>query len=374
MKLSKKGQGVGLIAVIVMLALLYFIFRYNTQAFDFVMTAGDAQAHLVTSFTEVEKAKYFAKDAFRQAFYETAWKAGARTCDDFKSKVCSNQTLFLSNVSNVFDNYIQMYAPSSELLSVNFPAYVFESKSCADKEIKIDAFGYLESCYLKSEFAFPQFPCEDQLYETDCKKIKFTNKNPNACKWNSADAVCEYANPEPDCESARTQAACDAVVDSFRNKACTWKVSYSEDISVLSIPLVDYQFKINSDAHFIETIDCKGFNAFADSRKIAFKPVCILSVQPDKGNKSVDFKFSIDYKGDGEPKEINLVITNSTNAEIVKAALNDLTVVDKEDANYLDGKLYAYSKKFMAENYTAEVTCKDPYDNSASSTKSFEVA
>ena len=71
--MSKKGQGLGFVAILILVGLLYFIFRYHTEVYEFTMTTGDQQAHLVTSYAETEKAKDVAQTTFRQAAYEAIW-------------------------------------------------------------------------------------------------------------------------------------------------------------------------------------------------------------------------------------------------------------------------------------------------------------
>lgn len=262
-KLSKRGQGLGFIAIIVLVALLYFIFKYNVQTYEFVMTAGDEQAHLVTSFVETEKAKVFAGTALRQAAYEAAWNLGAKSCNF--NQFCSNYTDFLGKTGSVFKNYTLMYEPTTMLLETDFPDYKLEMRSCSNTTVKIEAFGFSETCYLRPNFPFPKVPCEDQSNETSCKEVKLTTGG-QACKWEFDKDLKEYdcaeMNPAPACDAITSQTGCTV------NTNCIWETSYSEKINVLSAPLINYQFRIDSDAHFIETIDCKDYEAFIESRRV----------------------------------------------------------------------------------------------------------
>lgn len=355
----KKGQGLGFISVIVMVALFYFIFKYQTQTFDFVMTTGDQQAHLVTSFVETEKAKMFAETAVRQAAYEDLWQHGIKDCSF--GNICSDAT-FSENLSFLYDNYISTYTTSTILLETEFPAYKLEP-SCTNDKITINAYGFAEGCHLKTGFPFPLIPCEDVVNKSICDSVKLTGNGGQACKWNSA-SVCEETTPAPYCEKITDSAACTG--------DCVWQISYSEAIHSLSAPLVNYQFSIDTDAHFIEDIDCTGYSAFMKSRKLAVKPACELDVA---GNAKIntDVLFSINYRDDTAPNQISLKILNSTNDEVASADLSTLKS-DAADTNYFDGKLFTFDKSFnSAGNYNATVECKDADGNTANAKKNITI-
>jgi hypothetical protein len=162
------------------------------------------------------------------------------------------------------------------------------------------------------------------------------------------------------------QTACESTAD------CRWRISYAEDISVISAPLVDYQFRINSNAHFIDTIDCAGFNAFANQRKAAIKPTCAI----DTVISGQAVTFNVNYKDDDVPKEITVVVKDSSGAETAKFG-PDLSAfsTDSADSNYFDGKVYSFTKSFDYGTFNATVDCKDSDDNSATQvTKLFTVA
>jgi len=363
---SRKGQGLGFVAVIILVALLYFIFRYNTEAYNFVMTAGDQQAHLVTSYVETEKAKFFSETALEQAAYETAWKCGATSCSDFSAKVCNRTDEFLDNTTSIFYSYLSRYEPSMADLSTSFPDYDFsiDPAKCNNNGIEIEAFGFAQFCYLRAGYPFPKVPCIDQLNKTDCDAVQLTTGG-QACKWDVAKEFCGELNTAPDCEGIIDKSACET------NSDCRWDISYSENINVMSISLSNYQFSIDSDAHFIEKIDCTGFNKFAETRKNvqAFKPVCTIGVQPPSGNTSSIFAFNVVYKGESL-NAIDVKVTNSTGSE----SKITLTEVDIADKDYLDGKYYNATKTFAnADNYTATVACSDASRHTASSSKSFKV-
>lgn len=356
---GKKGQGLGFIAVIVLVALLYFIFRYHSETYSFVMTAGDHQAHLVTSYVETEKAKLFASTSLRQSAYEELWNSGVTSCDF--SGLCNDAAkneVFLSNTSSTLDIYLSMYTPTTELLSTEFPSYVLETKSCTSNKMEIEAFGFNEGCLLKSDFLFPKYPCADFNETTDpkCSEMKYTNNAPGACKWDSTEQVCLEQNPAPDCESIINESSCTG--------DCFWSKSYGEDIGVLSAPLADYQFRIDSNAHFIETIDCKGFDEFAAQRKVAVKPICTLSVQPGEAKAGSTFIFNISYKDDVPmPKELKLAISGPTTIEATKSAGN---ITGSND-------IWSYSAAIVTNGtYTASLTCTDSVDQTVSARSSVE--
>jgi hypothetical protein len=47
--------------------LMYFIFLANKHGYDFLIYAGDEQAHVVSGFSDVERTKIFVGEAARQA-------------------------------------------------------------------------------------------------------------------------------------------------------------------------------------------------------------------------------------------------------------------------------------------------------------------
>lgn len=354
---QKKGQGLGFISVIVMIALFYFIFKYQTQTFDFVMTAGDQQAHLVTSFVETEKAKMFAEGAMRQAVYEDLWQHGIKDCSSF-ANICSDAT-FSENLSSLYGNYISTYATGDILLETEFPAYKLEP-SCTSDNVVITAYGFAEGCHLKTGFPFPKVPCEDIGNESTCNSVELTGSGGQACNWTKASSTCVETTPAPNCENITDSLAC---IDS-----CIWQTSYSEAIRSLSAPLANYQFSIDTDAHFNETISCKDYSAFIKSRALSIKPVCTLDVA-DTATVNTDVLFSINYRDDAAPDQINLKILNSTNDEIASADLSTLKS-DATDMNYFNGKPYTYANSFnVAGNYTATVDCKDADGNNAINAK-----
>ena len=358
-KMSKKGQGLGLVAVIILVALLYFVFRYNVDTYEFTMTAGDQQAHLVTGFVETEKAKVFAQEAFRQAAYESAWAAGAKTCDF--TNICNNQSNFLANVSLLFDDFILKYEPTASLMSTDFPDYVFINNSCSSNKIEVEAYGFNEECFLSTSYILPKVPCEDQETQKDCTPVKFTDGKSNACEWvYSVDVenyTCTDYTPIPDCESMTDENSCKST-----STYCQWIKSYAEDINVLSEQLADYQFNVDTNAHFIETIDCTGYKSFIDARNASTKPICSLGA-PSDVTTAQPIGFKITYRDDTAPKEIKLKILNSSKAEIANATLSDFTS-DSADTNYFDGKIYSYTKLLgVAGTYNITLDCKDADSN-----------
>lgn len=363
---SKKGQGLGFIAVVILIALLYFIFRYNTETYDFVMTAGDQQAHLVTSYVETEKAKFYSETVLEQAAYETAWKFGAITnCSDFSAKICGKQTEFLNNATNIFYNYISRYEPSSIDLDTSFPDYDFRINKCSNTGIEIEAFGFGETCFLRPDYPFPKVPCIDQANKTDCEAVNLTTGG-QACNWTITvePNYCDNLITEPACDALLNKTVCEA------NSDCRWETSYSENINILALTSSNYQFSIDSDAHFIKNIDCTGYNAFVATRKNvqAFKPSCTLNVTPTSGNTTDMFTFNVTYKGE-TLDTLNLVAVAGTVVQGIA-----LSETDETDTVYLDGKSYSAVTSFAsANNYTATVYCNDTYGRAASNLQKFKV-
>jgi len=261
--MSKKGQGLAIVSILVLIAILYFIFKYNTETYAFVMQTGDEQAHLVTAYMDGAKVKSYIEIAARDAAFETIWSLSDKSPDPAIALPKCTDANFQQKFETSFNRYVLMYAPSTDLIETTIPNYKFNTPfACSSNSLTIEGFGYDESCKLQKNFPFPELPCEDQPNATVCAGIKFTQNYPgNACTWNTA-LNCTDSLPEPDCTGASDSTACAAVSGSY----CSWETSYSEKINVVSAPLANYQFSIDTDAHFIETISGNEYAAFADSR------------------------------------------------------------------------------------------------------------
>jgi hypothetical protein len=338
---SKKAVGLGFVAIIVLLALVLFIFKYSTIVYEFHMKAGEERAHLVTAYTELEKAKIVTSDALRQVTYELLWDekvaadAAAKTCsfasvcgDAVKEK---NQDLV---GKEFYDLYASRYETYSELLETELPGEYRIGLKCDEaNKIKVEAFGYSEECYLSNRFAFPEFPCEDQDDPVKCAAVKVIGGNSPACIWDFG--VCEEKNPEPDCSSASSEAECKSKSDK-----CDWLVSYSEKIKVSSPLSPDYKFEAQSDAHLLENITCDDYLKFADVRKLAPKyAVGMIRVTKDETVSPPSYKieFKVDNIGDEEPK-VSII-----DPDIVKHLPDETIPGESEEADsYSDSKYRKY--------------------------------
>lgn len=370
--MSKKGQGLAFISIIVLIAILYFVFRFNTDTYSFIMNAGDEQAHLVTAYTEGAKAVSFTQIIARQAAFETIWNMSGKGKDAAALSHCGD-TDFNSTFKSLFDRYAGMYAPTTDLVSTYLPDYRF-SFSCPANSLIIEGWGYSESCTLSRTFPFPQYPCEDQKNKTGCNAITFTQSTNfnggKACNW-AADTNCTNSLPEPDCSGANNADECSVILAKDNVKYCSWKVLYSEPVSVVSAPLINYQFSTHSDAHFIENISGPEYAKFATARVLAFPPSCSISF-PANMLSNAAFNISIKYTDDTAPKAIDLKVTHSFSEDIV-ANLTLLSEYDANDKVYDDGKDYYYTATLANNTYNVDVTCKDNDSNPVSTSKSFTV-
>jgi hypothetical protein len=335
------------------------------------MDAGDEQAHLVTAYTEGAKAVSFTQIIARQAAFETIWNMSGKSSDATALSHCGD-TDFNSTFKSLFDRYAGMYAPTTDLVSTYLPDYRF-SFSCPANSLIIEGWGYSEGCTLSRTFPFPQYPCEDQKNKTSCTTtINFTQSHSGtACTWDSI-LNCTNSLPEPSCSSANNASECDAILAKDNSKYCSWKVSYSEPVSVVSAPLINYQFSIHSDAHFIENISGPEYAKFATARVLAFPPSCSVSF-PANMLSNAAFNITIRYTDDTAPKAIDFTVTHSFSQDIV-ANLTLLLEYDANDKVYDDGKDYYYTATLANNTYNADVTCTDKDSNPPVSTsKSFTV-
>ncbi|MCX6774540.1 MAG: hypothetical protein NTY99_00420 [DPANN group archaeon] len=361
-KMSKKGQGLALISILVLIAILYFVFRYNTDTYGFIMNTGDEQAHLVTAYTESAKARSFIQLSARQAAFETIWNLSSKGTDASALAHCGDAD-FQSEFKSLFDIYSAMYAPATDLISTHIPDYNF-SFTCPSDNLNIEGWGYAERCTLSNTFPFPQYPCEDQANATSCAAIKFTQNYPgNACKW-AADLNCTDSLPEPDCSGQDNSDTCNNI------NYCGWQVSNSEPISIVSAPLINYQFSIDSDAHFIENITGSEYEKFAKARVLAFPPSCSITV-PATMISNAQFNISVKYTDDGAPNSIKLTVTHSFVQDVIDKSMSES---DTNDKVYDNGKNYYYTATLANNTYVAEVTCIDSDGNKVTAQKDFKVS
>lgn len=264
--MSKRGQGLAFVSILVLVAILYFIFRFNTETYGFIMQAGDEQSHLITAYVESAKAKSYVQIAASEAASEVVWNLSNKNKDAAAlTQACDQKTAFEAAFKDLFSKYVTMYYPSSQMLETSIPNYRF-SFSCSHNGLTIEGYGYDESCKLQNNFPFPERPCEDETDYTNCTKIKFIQNYPgNACIWDQK-LNCTSSLPEPICAGTDNAADCSNIPANDNNKYCSWEISYSEKINVVSAPLINYQFSIDTDAHFIETVSGSEYQAFADSR------------------------------------------------------------------------------------------------------------
>ncbi|MEM2873925.1 MAG: hypothetical protein QW063_00495 [Candidatus Nanoarchaeia archaeon] len=255
--MSQKGQLLAFLALGITLALIFISFTYTREVYNFSMFIGNESAHLINGYAETESAKLYLKNALRQAAYEAIYQQTLDKSCNF-TKACSDKEQLKNLTRGYFEDYLSMYISSTELLEVTLPNYLLELETCNNKTIMFEAFGFSQGCILRSDWAWPELPCEDQNI-TSCNTIKFTNGRANACVWNATTKLCEDSKPAPDCESITKAEDC--------NGDCKWQTSYNEQIHVYSPSgLANYQFDVASDAHFITTINCAQYEAFAAKR------------------------------------------------------------------------------------------------------------
>ena len=365
MVMSRKGQGLAFVSILVLIAILYFIFRFNSDTYGFVIQAGDEQAHLVTAYTEGANAKSFVQIAARDAAYEAIYNI-TNSKNSSALSHCTDAS-FMPKFENLFNQYVAMYASSTYLVKTSIPSYKFGTPVCSSSSLTIEGFGYAEGCKLQKNFPFPERPCEDETNYDNCTTgIKFTKGYfGNACTWDPK-LNCTNSLPEPSCFVAIDPGACATVSSLY----CGWEVSYSEKINVVSAPLINYQFSIDSDAHFIENINGEEYKAFASSRAAASKPSCIVAVEPQSPLKNTDFNITITYIDDSAPSAIDLKVSPGS---IIANLTSGLIPADASDTTFSDGKGYYYAAKLVNDTYTADISCTDTDSNVVSAQKKFTV-
>ncbi len=373
--MSKKGQGLALISILVLVAILYFVFKYNTDTYSFIMTAGDEQAHLVTAYTEGAKAQSFVQIAARQAAFETIWNLSGKSQEASALGTCEKNLAFPSDFKARFNKYLSLYAPATDLVSTSIPDYDLSFDCSSGNNLKIEGRGYSQKCVLSRTFPFPKYPCEDQDNRTNCTNMNFaqsaTYNNGKACTW-TTDLNCAESLPQPACSAANDKDTCNAIKAKDGNPYCQWQVSYAEPVSVVSAPLINYQFSVDTNAHFIENISGTEYVQFTNARIKAFKPGCIISVPANLLNNTA-FDISILYTGETEPSDIRLQVSHSFAQFADRNLSTGINGLDANDKSYEDGKSYYYTITLTNNTYYAYVSCKDSNSNSVTATKDFTV-
>jgi hypothetical protein len=287
----------------------------------------------------------------------------SQSCSTF-SEICNKELEFRALFDPLFSSYIAIYDPALANINTAFPTHRYVV-TCAPNKLTIEGFGFDESCVVQPGFAVPEIPCADQLEEADCRAVRYVDSTLNACDWNIDLQLCLDIIERPDCIAAINEQECS------NTRGCMWRRSFSENIDITSAPLADYQFSVESDAHFIEEVTCDEYQAFAATRPKLFTPTCIISVQPESGPIGT-FVFKVEYKDDLQPQTLELTVRNTTD-EIGKATLNDFQT-DANDMTYDDGKLYTYTSNIAkADVHKAAVSCKDTDNNEASDEQEFNV-
>ncbi|MGB9675472.1 MAG: hypothetical protein ACPLYW_02700, partial [Candidatus Nanoarchaeia archaeon] len=331
-KFSKRGQGLGFAAVLILVIILYFIFRYHTETYEFEMTTGEDRAALMVAFAETEKAKVFVSQALQEAGYSALWNINRTNYSDAMSKAYQNKYAFVKNVSELFDIYLLKYASTNPDLTVILPDYNITASSWSidyqhpeGSSITLDAYGYYEGCIINlSKYSYPSYPCEFQTDKSSCKQIPFTNGTSGACKWNETTKNCTQAISDPNCEEITDKNKCNSMY-------CIWDISYGENINVLHTETENraYMFNILSNAYVGVTLTGQGAKYFFEKESL---PKCNLY---NNNNYLV-----LQYWDNLPPNSETKVTIDGTTYE-----LSQLTEIDQNDKNYLDGKEYNTTKQ-----------------------------
>jgi len=333
-RLNKKGQGLAFAAVLVLVIILYFIFKYHSDVYEFTMTAGEDRAVMMSSFAEVEKAKIFVQDALREAGYATLWNLNRTNASDaFKQAQAACMGEFQNNVSALFKAYLDKYEATHPALYTVLPNYKVEVTSCSwsdgSGKIEISAYGFYEGCEINlSKYSYPAYPCEFRDSEEDCKAVPFSNNTPGACTWNGTN--CNQKISEPDCES-RTENNC-------ADEYCYWKESYGENINVVHFENEDRIYMLNaiSNAHVDVVLTTSGADAYYSREKL---PWCNLHIQEETQDSQKISWLVLQYRDNLAPnKDSTIIYINSESYP-----LNKFTEVDPNDNQYIDGKEYKYN-------------------------------
>ena len=368
-KLNRKGQ-LAFIAVLIMLALIWFGFRTQQDRFEFTILGGDRQAELVSAYAEPEFARIYVQQAAKQALFETAWLTNPGKPSECAFNTTEVSEQFNKTFDEIFTSYLILYAGNDPQLEATLPNYN-TTINFAGSKATVNAFGRAESC--ESTVPFPPKLCLDQN-ATECQNVKFDDSS-LACIWNLATEICEEARPQPDCGAAMAQdsqearqQACEAI------SGCTYIITDADPVLIRQDQFLDYNFELQGSAYVRAEATCDEYKAYADQRGAKYlKPECTLNVEAKQVKDPTAFTVTYRSWDNQAPGELKIKLSGPIS--------KDIDVLPKppeppfNDGNYQNEEKWRFMEALDKKgDYTAVLTCTPKYATvSSTDTKTFTV-
>lgn len=265
--MNKKGQGLGFIAVLILVIILYFIFRYNTEVYTFEMETGSSRSHIITAYSEAEKTKEYLKHALLFSTIHSLYLTNNSSCEDAINKAINDKQTFKKLLKESFSDYIKKYDSSYSDLEITLPNYEFSFEQLqtplgvVKDVLLVNVYGYEETCKLdETLFSFPKQPCYAEN-KSACEAIKCEDISRQYClncTWNGTDCELKLPDDYPYCEQYNDEIGC-------KNKwpKCYWFTFYSKPLIVSSpSTFLDYRFNVKLDTHIFSLVTCDLFNSY----------------------------------------------------------------------------------------------------------------
>jgi|GEM_PF-6251559 len=371
-KMNKRGQ-LAFVAVLIMLALIWYGFKSQEERLEITVLGGDRQAELVSAYAEPEQFRLYMEQAAKQAIFETYWTtSGASQSCSFSGEPSEE---FKKSFDNLINNYMYVYTGADELLTVSIPDYNTSLSYVSGKAV-FEARGRAETC--ESIVPYPPRVCFDQTTAEECNKIAFDN-NQQACSWDGV--KCIETRPQPNCDDAlalgtqpEREQACISKTDNF-GRTCEYTITDADPLLIRQDQFADYFFEIEAASYIKAEVTCDEYLAYASERANKYaKPECVLlaptAVQAGSG---IEFTASYQSWDNIEPEVLRITANDPAGTSInlltqgTKSSVRELS-----DGNYQNYENWTYTHNIAdAGTYTAELFCKPKFSavtNAAQST------
>jgi len=379
-------------SILVLVIILYFVYTYNSERYEFLIYMGDEQAQLVGGYGSVELTKTYIKQAAKQVAYEEIYDLtnhaalpdqtcfSSVNCDTLNERLNSLSLSEIINLYEINEEYGELYMPN-----------IMTTVTCDSNQITLNGYGFVSLCADVSPV--PILPCIDQVSSEACSAVVDSEGNSGACTWvltitsggscqDNADGdeqkcpnlLAESAADCPedlDCEwqgcleSPTVQPAqpCSLGIDGAATcnaiRGCKWFESYTEPIQYFSLPFEDFQFEVELDPHFEEKITCLEYNSFRESRDANTAPSCSLELSRI-GSSTYTYKVTYTDADNHLPRTIE-VITDTTSTILFEyGQISQGVQTDPADTDFTDGKDYEITVDLPSRaQYDYTLTCTD---------------
>jgi|GEM_PF-4379983 len=300
---NKKGQ-LAFMAVIIMVLILFFIFKANSEGYDFLMYMADEQGDLLANLPSNELAKEFLISSTQQLVYsglydlESAGKVEhtSSSCISDVSACKSKMDELFNSENETMSKYIYSYSMPNRDFEVSMPQYLFYT-TCSGTGVTIEAIPYKAECV--DYTPYPATTCDEVSEQSACESVKAYDPSTNSktsggCYWSESEGICmdaEYSEEPCYSETSATMSYNDCVesvncewfgcndntkspdshcepldeAECSSTSGCKWIEDYPAYITIISETNIFYQFNLQADGHYKTTISCGQYNKTYDA-------------------------------------------------------------------------------------------------------------